>query len=364
MHIWIVPYIKQRFHSLFRNRNSSDAHIFLCIADHFEPLWGGTDQQEGEDRIKKWIENYERLAPSFIDSDGCHPRHSYFFPLEQYNECFGRLLREHCSRGFGEVEFHLHHNDDSPENFRNTMEHYKNIFSNDGILGSDQDGNVRYGFVHGNWALDNSDPEGAWCGLNNEITILNETGCYADFTLPSAPSPTQTRTINSIYYAIDDPEKPKSHDRGIMVRTGGSPPTNGKYLMIIQGVLGLDWKWRRYGVIPRIENSDISPGHPPMSHRWRQWLDASVSVQGKPNWIFIKLHMHGCSGSTSEMLFDKGMFSGLHETAKDLLHDESGLSLHYVSAREMYNIIKAAEAGLEGDPNNYRDFLIGPPPLR
>ena len=32
--------------------------------------------------------------------------------------------------------------------------------------------------------------------------------------------------------------------------------------------------------------------------------------------------------------------------------------LHYVSARETYNIIKAAESGLDGNPGDYRDFLI------
>jgi hypothetical protein len=32
--------------------------------------------------------------------------------------------------------------------------------------------------------------------------------------------------------------------------------------------------------------------------------------------------------------------------------------LHYVSAREMYNIVKAAEAGCTGDPSAFRDFEI------
>ena len=36
---------------------------------------------------------------------------------------------------------------------------------------------------------------------------------------------------------------------------------------------------------------------------------------------------------------------------------ENGL-LHYVSAREMYNIIKAAEAGKSGNPGKYRDYEI------
>ena len=31
-------------------------------------------------------------------------------------------------------------------------------------------------------------PDGRWCGLNNELILLRDLGCYADFTLPSAPS--------------------------------------------------------------------------------------------------------------------------------------------------------------------------------
>ena len=38
-----------------------------------------------------------------------------------------------------------------------------------------------------------------------------------------------------------------------------------------------------------------------------------------------------------------------------------GVRLHYVTAREMYNIAAAAMDGAEGDPNDYRDYLIAPP---
>jgi hypothetical protein len=38
--------------------------------------------------------------------------------------------------------------------------------------------------------------------------------------------------------------------------------------------------------------------------------------------------------------------------------------LHYVTAREAYNIAKAAEAGHAGDPNDFRDFVIPPPANR
>jgi hypothetical protein len=57
---------------------------------------------------------------------------------------------------------------------------------------------IAYGFVHGNWALCNSRPDGDWCGVNEELTVLAQTGCYADFTFPSAPSPTQPRMVNAV----------------------------------------------------------------------------------------------------------------------------------------------------------------------
>ena len=39
-------------------------------------------------------------------------------------------------------------------------------------------------------------------------------------------------------------------------------------------------------------------------------------------------------------------------------NDGEDWKLHYVSAREMYNIAKAAEAGLSADPGTYRDFVV------
>ena len=40
--------------------------------------------------------------------------------------------------------------------------------------------------------------------------------------------------------------------------------------------------------------------------------------------------------------------------------DRPSRRLHYVTARELYNIIKAAEAGMTGDPSLYRDYVIPP----
>jgi hypothetical protein len=76
--------------------------------------------------------------------------------------------------------------------------------------------------------LDNSLPGDRFCGLNNEITLLRDLGCYADFTMPSGASPTQARLINTIYWAVDDPDKPKSYDTGVPVIPGAT--ANGRFI--------------------------------------------------------------------------------------------------------------------------------------
>ena len=93
----------------------------------------------------------------------------------------------------------------------------------------------RYAFVHGNFALANS-AGGRFCGVDSEMKVLAETGCYADFTFPAFGSPAQPRKSNSIYYATDD-AGPKSYDRGNDVAVGR--PASGD-LMIFQGPLVID----------------------------------------------------------------------------------------------------------------------------
>ena len=353
-------YLKHGLESLLR-RKCSDCHLLFCFVDHFEPLWKQARDETGTERISRWIKSYERAAPQHMDSDGRCPRHTYFFPLEQYRGAFLNVLAEHCKKGFGEIEFHLHHDNDTPQNLTDTLEHFKSVFAEHGLLGLDKAGRIRYGFIHGNWALDNAHPQGRFCGVNNELTILRETGCYADFTLPSAPSATQTSTINSLYYAIDDPVRPKSHDAGIGLRAGRSEPTDKKCLMIIQGPLMLDWNWRLYGIFPRIENGEISGSHPSMRHRLKLWIRASIAVAGRPDWIFIKVHTHGCADDNYDQLFEREGFRRLHSYIRELAKENSAVKYHYVTAREMYNIIKAAEAAEVGSPFDFRDYSIKAP---
>ena len=60
------------------------------------------------------------------------------------------------------------------------------------------------------------------------------------------------------------------------------------------------------------------------------------------------------------MLFAEGGFDALFDYLDRKYNDGDTYRLHYVTAREAYNIIKAAEMGLEGAPSSFRDFLVKP----
>ena len=216
LHPWMLNYIRGRICELFSASPQSPMHVCLSICDHFEPLWNNANLNTGLTRVRRWHEKYPQIAGKFRDFDGLTPKYSFFYPEEEYQKDYLDMLGDLCHKDFGEVEIHLHHDKDTDEQLRSKLAGYKELLSTKhGLLSKNiKTGEISYGFIHGNWALDNSHPQGLNCGVNNEIDILQETGCYADFTMPSAPHVTQTTKINSIYYAVDDPRKPKSHNRG------------------------------------------------------------------------------------------------------------------------------------------------------
>jgi hypothetical protein len=310
------------------------------------------------ERVRRWTADFSERFLRFRDSDGCPPRHTFFYPLEMYRRQEVAQLAELCRNGLGEVEIHLHHDNDNSENLRRTLRDYcRRLRDEHGLLCRDRRENgdsIRYGFVHGNWALDNSRPDGRWCGVNNELDILRETGCYADFTFPSYPSPTQTRKINSIYYALDDPLGPKSHDWGRDVGDGDPPPDS---LMLIQGPLTLNWHSRKFGLLPRIENGNLQASQPPAAYRVDLWLRARVRIKSRPDWFFVKLHTHGAVEANREILLGEAM-ARFHEGLARRSQVNANFRYHYVTAREVYNLARAAEAGWQGSVNDARNFQL------
>ena len=209
-------------------------HLLVALCDHHEPLWNKADERRGADRIRAWREGYPRLTAGYRDADGRPPRHSFFFPGEQYRPQFLEPLAELARAGLGEVEVHLHHDGDTARTLEAQLRDTITSFTRHGHLSRDPDGRPRYAFIHGNWALANARPDGRWCGVDAEVPLLFATGCYADYTFPAAPDPSQPNIVNRIYWPTGDLSAKRCYESGTRARVGEVMTDR---LLILQGPL-------------------------------------------------------------------------------------------------------------------------------
>jgi hypothetical protein len=327
------------------------AHVLFCMVDHFEPGLGMAPAATQRARVQELLEKYPPLADEHRDAFGNRPRRSWFFPPHDHVNGSLRDLAALCARGYGEIELHLHHGKTGPdtaENLARTIRLCLRDYAQFGIFGC-EGGEKRYGFVHGDWALNNSRRGGKYCGVNNELEILQQTGCYADFTFPSCKESNPAQ-VNSIYYADVKRHVPRSCSRGIPVRAGATHPTG---LMIVQGPVRIVRAKGRISVGDGIHNR---------RHATKVLLDSLVGawihVAGKNDWVIVKTHTHGSINAAS--VLGPPMHDGFSYLEEEY-NDGKNFILHYVTARELYNIIKAAEAGEQGNPEQYRNYLVERP---
>lgn len=106
----------------------------------------------------------------------------------------------------------------------------------------------------------------------------------------------------------------------------------------------------------RIENSALTAANPASLHRLKNWKRAAISVKGRPDWLFIKLHCHGMDPTQEASILGIPMQEFLRELTGGA--EERNEILHFVSAREMVNMILAACDGREGNPADYRDYRL------
>ena len=335
--LWLPGLLADR---LARLAQPSPPHqvVWFTIADHYEPRWGGATLEIARTRVAAWRNAWPAIAARHADAFDRPPRYTFFFPEEEYDPALLDPLAELTIQGIADVEVHIHHDGDTPSRFVDVMSAYlERLGTTHGLL-RQRDGRPTFGFIHGNWALDNARPDGRWCGLDNELTLLRELGCYADFTLPAAPDPCQTRTVNAIYWAIDDPDTPRSHDRGPRVRPGVAPPPDG--LLMVQGPLGLIWPPERRP-FPALEVGELAGHNPVTPTRVRAWLDHAPVLGGHR---FVKVHGHGAPEKNAVPLLSGG---DLDRTLA-LLHAECSdrnWRLRYASAWEMSQAIVALSDG-------------------
>lgn len=342
VYIWLPDYVANVIRD-GKKTTVRPTHIMFLFADHYEPGTGN----KGADRNRLWLTKYEALADRHRDSYGRKPQHTWFYPYDQRNARVMTDLSEAVRRDYGEIEFHWHHGHDTNESFARKLEEALDWFNSFGAMISIAPGNPRgFGFIHGNWGLDDSRGE-KYCGVRRELDILRKAGCYADFTFPSFGWESQPSKINSIYYAWDD-DNPKSYNGGEDASVGKS---HEGALMIFEGPLGLSFSRElfEYGAV---ENNEAAT-----KTRVDNWIETGISVKGRPEWIFVKVYTHGIR-SQSVIL---GSETDSMYTYLEKQYGRGDYRLHYVTAREAFNIVRAAEAGLTGDPDLYRNYMIKEP---
>src|SRR5215469_5983938 len=94
--------------------------VMVLVADHFEPARRFGDEAAVES-VRSWCAAYEEIAGRHRDSDGRPPQHTWFYRYDYPNAGCVQALNPSVFRGFGEVEFHLHHGHDSHESMAATL---------------------------------------------------------------------------------------------------------------------------------------------------------------------------------------------------------------------------------------------------
>ena len=327
--LWFPGYVRSRLKNW---GPPPPGRVWVAIADHWEPYRGRASDDVARQRVAAWAQHWPTIASRHADSTGRPPKYTFYYPQEEYSPEFLDVLASMTDRGIADVDVHIHHDGEGQQNFLDRMSAFiETLATRHGLLRK-HEGKVVFGFIHGNWAMDNSRPDGKYCGLNNEITLLRDLGCYADFTMPSGNSPTQSRMVNTIYWVTDDPLRPRSYDRGAPVSPG--VPGHGDLLMI-PGPLGLRWTERW---IPRLESGELAHQDLPTPYRVRRWLDLAPRIG---NSVFIKLYAHGALEKNAAALLLHG---GL-DTLFELLSRQCarcGHELRYVSTWEMRQAVEAA----------------------
>lgn len=322
--LWLAPYLRNRLEHALHNQPAK--RLWVALTDHWEPWGGNATEEKAKSRVKAWTDRWPEIAwAAPPDSTGRPPCYTFFYPQEEYHPQTLHAVEPMCEEGIVDVEVHIHHHDDTADSFIGKMNHFCKQLRYEHNMLRERDGKIIFGFIHGNWALDNSYPDGRLCGVNGEISILEKLGCYADFTMPSLPSVTQGRIVNQVYWATGSPDRSKSYDRGVRATVGGGKQGE---LMMITGPLGVRYKGR---LMPRLETGELAVYDPPTAYRVKRWLDLAPRIGDD---IFLKLHAHGAREDNAAALLGTAGLAPMFRWIKQAT-DERGIELHWASAWEM-----------------------------
>ena len=123
-------------------------------------------------------------------------------------------------------------------------------------------------------------------------------------------------------------------------------------------MLAPSWSPRRLFI--DVDDGNIHAGMPASATRVTRWVNARVHVAERPDWVFVKVFAHGVSSSEDEEAVVGQRFEDALTELEQHYNDGARYVLHYVTAREAYNLAMSAASGATGDPSSYLDSEIPP----
>jgi hypothetical protein len=343
-YVFLTDYVRRE--ALLPPAPPGPTHLFFLFADHFEPDWD-------VDRTREWAKRFRALAAHHVDSRGRPPQHTWFFPGEQIDPRILSILQQMVADDLGEVELHYHHSYDDATMLGNGLRSAIAEFQAYGFLKTIT-GKTAFAFVHGNEGLDNAD--GEYCGVNDELRVLRAFGCFADFTFPALYHDAQPPVVNRIYAARDD-DQPKSYRTAyplIDLKRGRAD------LAIFEGPISIGLTWNARRLFVDVDDANVHAAVPVTPSRIRRWINARVHVPERPDWVFVKVFAHSISTPEDE---EEALGPNFDAALRELelnYNDGNRYVLHYVTAREAYNLAIAAAMGAKGPPEEYFDSEIAP----
>ena len=130
---WLPNYLRRPRFDQRRLRRARIIDVMVLTADHYEPAKRFGDSAAAES-VRSWCAAYEKMAGRHSDADGRPPQHTWFYRYDYPNDECVRELSDSVFRGFGEVEFHLHHGHDTHETMAAALRDGLNWFGRRGAM--------------------------------------------------------------------------------------------------------------------------------------------------------------------------------------------------------------------------------------
>ncbi len=299
-------------------------------------------QQGIDEQAEQALNRMTRITEAHVDCTGRHFRYTFACPVYDWSASDMACLTEYCRAGLGEIELLLPSVCPDSDNLRRLLTRSVSSLEQSSFV------IVR--------SSERSSERKASPDRKAELLLLRDFGCYADFSFPDPASSLQPSRINTVTSVSHQADSDNPYKDAASIKSGAVSYGD---LFVIDGPMIIDWtNW--CGLFnPSVEFGRLSYYSPPDTTRIERWIRADVHVDGQPNWVFVKLILsdHFLAGSSSELL------ESLDHTLDCLerrLAEGDEYRLHYVTAREMYNIARAAEAGKTSPVARYVDYRSQP----